>query len=150
MKVLLTETIPNLGKIGDIVDVKRGYARNYLLPQAKATLPTPENIRQVELQKERYLAKLAKEKEEFLLLAQKLEDFSLTIRMKVANEEEGILYGSVTVPIIVKSLEEEGIKVSPKWLQLQNPIKELGCYKIEVNMPHEVTSILEVWVVPEN
>lgn len=148
MKVLLKENIHRLGKIGDIVEVADGYARNYLLPQGKAVLPTEENIRRIEKEKERMLAKLAKEKEEFEALASKIQELSITISMKAS--EEGHLYGSVNPQVISRYLEEEeGIKVKEQWILLDEPIKEVGRYQVTFKFPHEIVFETNVWVVAE-
>ncbi len=147
MKVLLKENIDRLGRVGDIVEVADGYGRNYLIPYRKAVLPTEENIRQIEKEKEKMLAKLAKEKEEFEALASKLEDTSITITMKAS--EEGHLYGSVTSQIISEFLMEEGLNVPSKWIQLDEPIKEIGVYNVLFKMPHEIHVETKVWVVSD-
>lgn len=147
MKVLLKESIESLGKLGDIVKVANGYGRNYLLPYGKAVLPTRENLRLIEMEKTKMLAQIAKEKEEFLLLATKVDDTSITIAMK--SSEDGHLYGSVTTQIVSDCLMEEGLNVPIKWIAMDEPIKELGVYEIPLKMPHDVQVKVKVWVVSE-
>lgn len=147
MKLLLSEKVPNLGGVGDVVEVADGYGRNFLLPQKKAVIPTRENIRRIELEKAKILAQLAEEKEEFLNLCQAVEDASLTLNMKAS--EEGHLYGSVTTQVIAEQMEEEGLKILEKWIALEEPIKELGVFDVDIKFPHDISTQAKIWVVAE-
>ena len=145
MKLLLQRNVDKLGNIGDIVKVADGYGRNYLLPQGLAVELTPDNLNRFDLMKRRLIAMEKETKEKFGLLAKELEKASCTI---IANSsEEGHLYGSVGPRDIARQLSSEGIDVDPKCVLLEQPIKELGIYKVQVRLHPEVECELKVWVV---
>jgi large subunit ribosomal protein L9 len=146
MKVLLRQNVYNLGQIGDVVDVKPGYARNYLLPQGIAFQPSEANIRKVEADKQRYLEELAKQKAELEAQAAVVNGKEVTIAAR-ANEE-GHLYGSVGPAQIAAALAEENLFVDEKSIQLPQAIRQLDKYDIEVRFNPEVTATIHVWVVP--
>jgi large subunit ribosomal protein L9 len=146
MKVLLRQNVYNLGQIGDVVDVKPGYARNYLLPQGIAFQPSEANIRKVEADKQRYLEELAKQKAELEAQAAVVNEKEVTIAAR-ANEE-GHLYGSVGPAQIAAALAEENVFVDEKNIQLPQPIRQLDKYDVEVRFDPEVTATIHVWVVP--
>jgi len=145
MKVILTEDIPKLGKMGDLIQIKDGYARNYLIPRNLAVPANPQNIKALEHQKTLLKQKQNRIKREAEKLAQKIEKVSCTIS-KPAGEEDK-LFGSVTSLDIEKSLKEEGIKIDRKKILLEEPIKTLGIYKVPIKLHPEVTANLKVWVV---
>jgi large subunit ribosomal protein L9 len=145
MKVILTEDIPKLGKIGDLIQIKDGYARNYLIPQNLAVPANPQNIKALEHQKTLLKQKQNRIKREAEKLAQKIEKISCTVS-KPAGEEDK-LFGSVTSLDIEKILKEEGIKIDRKKILLEEPIKTLGIYKVPIKLHPEVTANLKVWVV---
>jgi len=145
MKVILTEDIPKLGKMGDLIQIKDGYARNYLIPKNLAVPANPQNIKALEHQKTLLKQKQNRIKREAEKLAQKIEKVSCTIS-KPAGEEDK-LFGSVTSLDIEKSLKEEGIKIDRKKILLEEPIKTLGIYKVPIKLHPEVTANLKVWVV---
>jgi large subunit ribosomal protein L9 len=143
---LLVQSVENLGNPGDVVEVRPGYANNYLLPQGLATVATGHHKRMVEKHKAQLLeiqkARLAGLKS----LAHQLRQQSLTIEAN-ANDE-GHLYGSVGAADIVKALKANNLTITEDQVVLQGPLKELGLYTIQVNLGHEVESELKVWVVP--
>ena len=144
-EIILRRDIRNLGKAGQIVKVKDGYARNYLIPKGYAYLATKKNIALWEQEKKRLQKQLEKEKKQAEELAKKIEKLSINI-VAEANEEE-TLYGSVTEVHIVQALAEEGIKIDREAIVLPAPIKKLGIYEIEVALHPEVKAKLKVWVV---
>ncbi len=146
MKVLLRENVYNLGQIGDVVDVKPGYARNYLLPQGIAFQPTEANIKKVEEDKQRYLEELAKQRAELEAKAAVVNDKEVTISAR-ANEE-GHLYGSVGPAQIAAALAEENVFVEEKYIVLGQPIRQLDKYDVEIRFNPEVFATVHVWVVP--
>ncbi len=146
MKVLLNQNVAKLGEIGEVVDVKPGYARNYLLPQGLAVAPTEGNIRRVEEQKQRYLEELARQREEIEARARVLEGKQLTINAR-ANEE-GHLYGSVGAAQIAAALAEEGIFIQPENVDLDAPLRQLDKYDVLIRFAQEVTATIHVWIVP--
>ena len=148
MKVILKEDIPKLGRMGQTVNVARGYGRNYLIPQGKAILATSKNLKA--LGHERMLiqrkADLARKEAEGL--AGKIGGLTLTLTRKVVEEDK--LYGSVSVSDIAQALEEAGVEIERKLIKLDDPIKSLGEFKVAIKAYHDVTAELTVKVVKED
>ncbi|MEI8175757.1 MAG: 50S ribosomal protein L9 [Candidatus Omnitrophota bacterium] len=147
MKVILTQEVDNIGLLGEVVTVKDGFARNYLIPKGIAVLVTPQNMKIVEEKKKKEAVQTKKRKEDALALAARLTNFSCTIPVKVIEDER--LFGSVTAETIQKAFEAEGITVEKKTIQLDEPIKKLGVYQIPVKLHAEVSVECKVWVVKE-
>ena len=148
IELLLIHTVEHLGKQGDVVEVKKGYAYNYLLPQGLATLATDHHKRMVEKHKAK-LEEIARERLAGLrsLLAE-LVRTSVTIEAN-ANDE-GHLYGSVGAPEISRSLKQQDLMVVAEQIVLQGPLKEVGLYTVKVKLAPEVEGDLKVWVVPSS
>jgi large subunit ribosomal protein L9 len=145
MKLLLQRNVDKLGRIGDIVEVRRGFGRNYLLPQGLAVELTPENINRFETMKRRLIALEQENKDKQIVLSREIEKASCTI---IANSsEEGHLYGSVTPRDIASQLAADGFQVDQKCILLDQPIKELGIYMVKVRLHAEVECQMKVWVV---
>jgi large subunit ribosomal protein L9 len=145
MKLLLQKNIEHLGAIGDIVEVPMGYARNYLIPYGFAAELTKDNIHRFESMKRRLIALEEENKAKQQVLAKEIEKASCTI---IANAtEEGHLYGSVTARDIAAQLATEHLAIDPKCILLEEPIKELGIYKVKVRLHPEVETAIKVWVV---
>jgi large subunit ribosomal protein L9 len=146
IELLLIHAVEHLGKQGDVVEVKRGYASNYLLPQGLATVATDHHKRMVEKHRAK-LEEIARERLAGLreLLAE-LVRTSVTIEAN-ANDE-GHLYGSVGAAEISRSLKQQDLMVSPEQIILQGPLKEVGLYTVKVKLAGEVEGDLKVWVVP--
>jgi large subunit ribosomal protein L9 len=146
IQLLLIQSVEHLGEQGDVVEVKPGFASNYLLPNGLATLATEHHKRMVEKHKARLLeiqqARLAGLK----ALANQLKQQSLTIEAN-ANDE-GHLYGSVGAPEIVAALKRNNFTITADQVRLKGPLKELGLYTIAVHLGQEVEAELKVWVVP--
>ena len=147
MKVILKETIDSLGIIGSEVTVAKGYARNYLLPQNKAVLATPENRNMLEQEKAKFELQIAKEKKIAEEMADRLEGVVCTISAKVSEEER--LYGSITVRDILKALETQGVEVEKRMVLLTEPIKSIGTHKVPIRVYKEVEPEITVEIVPE-
>ncbi len=147
MKVILTEDITPLGAMGAVVDVARGYARNFLIPQGKAMEATPGNLARVEQAKAKYLQMQASAREKAQAQVAHLEGASVTIAQRVAEEER--LYGSVTAAMIAEALESQGFIVDKKQLDLPEPIKSLGTYEVPIRLAPGVQTIVTVVVVAE-
>ena len=146
VELLLTEDVPSLGKQGEIVQVRAGYARNYLLPQGLATVATEHNKRMVEKHRLR-LADLEKQKlQKLKKLAESVGKYSVTIEAH-ANEE-GHLYGSIGAAEISKSLKGAGYDVAPDAVRLEGPLKELAMYTVKIQLHPEIETEVKVWVVP--
>lgn len=145
MKLLLQRNVEKLGKIGDIVEVTPGYGRNYLLPKGLGVELTKDNINRFESTKRKLIAIEKETKEKFQVLAKELEKASCTI---IANaSEEGHLYGSVTGRDIAQQYASDGLEVEAKSILLDEPIKELGIYKVRIRLHADVECEAKVWVV---
>jgi large subunit ribosomal protein L9 len=147
MKVILKETIESLGLVGSIVNVSEGYARNYLLPQKKAVVNTPQNLKMLEREKIKLEIQIAKEKGIAEEIAKKLEGVVCRITAKVSEEER--LYGSVSVRDIVDSLAVQGFSVEKSMVLLVEPIKSLGTFNVPVRVYKGIKPVITVEVVPE-
>jgi large subunit ribosomal protein L9 len=142
--VLLKEDIDNLGGRGEVVSVKSGYARNYLLPRGFAILATKGNVRQVEQERKMLLKKAAEEKATAELQLEQMKSLSLTFERMAG--ESGTLFGSVTSIDVAAALEEKGYEIDRRQITLKSPIKELGEFTIPVKLHREVTLELPITV----
>ncbi len=145
MKVILCDTMDKLGKLGDVVDVKDGYARNFLLPNGKAMLFSKSAFSVIEKKKKLEEARYAKDVENSKELAEKIASASCTVKVQAAEDDK--LYGSVTNIDIQTALEQEGITVDKRSIVIDEPIKKLGIYSIKIQLLPEVETQLKVWVV---
>ena len=144
MKVILKEDMSNLGVAGDVVDVKAGYARNYLIPQGLAFLASAGNIRRVEEEKKRGEERSRREYLEARRRSSLLEGVSLTFHARAG--EEGKLFGSVTNADIADRLKEKGLdfEVDRRWIQLDEPLKTLGEFTVPIKLHADVSVGVEV------
>ena len=147
MELILLKDVEKLGKRGDLVTVKDGYARNFLLPTGLARPNTPGNVKFVERLKELEKTRLQEELQHANTLAERLASLSCTVRVKVGEEDK--LFGAVTAQDIAASLHEEGISIDRRKILLEQPIKSLGIFQIPVRLHTDVTAMLKVWVVKE-
>lgn len=146
MQLMLVENVEHLGKQGDVVEVKNGYGRNYLLPMGLATYVTPEALKRIETHKAKVEAIKIARVNDLKMLARKLEEQSVTIEAN-ANEE-GHLYGSVTEIDIAKALQASKFDIKPEHVKLEGHLKELGLYNVKIELESEIGAELKVWVVP--
>ncbi len=147
MELLLKEDVDNLGVRGDLVKVKPGYGRNYLLPRGLAIQATPGNVKQIELQRKTLLKKEAAERDTALQQADLLKEVTLEFARKVG--EHGILYGSVTSMDIAEAFAAKGYEVDRRRVLLKDPIKEPGEFEVPVKLHREVTTNIKVVVKDE-
>ena len=147
MKVILREDIDGLGKSGELVTVKDGFGRNYLLPRKKAVLANEQNLRQLEHEKGVITARSAKLKGAAEELAKKVGSIKITIKRKVGDQDK--LFGSVTVLDIAEALAAQGQQVDRRGLHLPEPIKTVGSHEVELRLHREVVAKIKVEVVPE-
>ncbi len=147
MKVILREDVANLGKSGELVTVKDGFGRNFLLPRKLAVLATEQNVRQLEHERAVIAARNAKLKGAAEEQAKKLGAVKVTIRRKVGEQDK--LYGSVTVLDIAEALAAQGQQVDRRQLHLAEPIKATGQYEVELRLHREVVAKIKVEVAPE-
>lgn len=147
MKIILRQDVENLGNMGEIVTVKDGYARNFLIPRSMAYFATASSLKRLEGEKRQYAKKQAAEKAIAEQTAAKLQDMQVTIAMKVG--EEGKLFGSVTPQAIAKELEVMGFNLDRRHIIIEEPIKSLGIFSVKVKLHSEITAPLKVWVINE-
>ncbi len=147
MKVILTKDVTALGNIGAVVDVAKGYARNFLIPQGLAMEATKGALAQVEQMKAKYVQVRAKEQQTAQIWAAQLEGETVTIAQRVGEEDR--LYGSVNRAMIAEALAAKGFDIDRKQLELEEPIKKLGTYEIAVRLAPEVKAGITVEVVAE-
>jgi large subunit ribosomal protein L9 len=147
MKIILRSNIEQLGKIGDVVNVAPGYARNYLIPQEKAYLANKGNLTRIEFDKKKAGQLVEQEIEAARKLAEQMKDISLTFQVKVSEEEQ--LYGSVSTSDIATEMAKQGHEIERKRVLLDEPIKQLGVYTVGISLHPEVETEIKVWVVKE-
>lgn len=145
MNVILTENVEGLGKIGDVVKVKPGYARNFLVPRKMAVEASTRNVTELEHQKRQLGRKLEKLTKEAELLKGRIEGVTCVLAHRAG--EEGKLFGSVTSMEIGAKLSEAGVEIDRKKIQLDEPIKALGDYEVPVKLQAGVTAAIKVSVV---
>jgi large subunit ribosomal protein L9 len=146
VELLLIQSVNHVGVQGDVVEVKRGYAMNFLLPQGLATIATDHHKRMVEKHKAKLQAIQSARLAGLRNLSQEISRQSVTIEAN-ANDE-GHLYGSVGAAEIVAALKRNEVTVTADQVRLQGPLKELGLYTVLIHLGHEVEAELKVWVVP--
>ena len=147
MEVILLEDVENLGKIGDLVKVADGYARNFLIPKNKALVATKRNIKELEHAKRLAQSKKKQELKTAEDMVTRLETLRITIPAKVGEEDK--LFGSVTTRNIAEALEKEGIEIERRKILLEEPIKTTGVFDVPVRIHAELIGKLRVWVVAE-
>jgi large subunit ribosomal protein L9 len=147
MKVILKETIESLGIIGSEVTVAAGYARNYLLPQNKAVLATPQNRKIMEQDKKKFEVQIAKEKKFAEEMAARLEGVECTISARVSDEDR--LYGSIKVREILNALSKNDVKLEKRMVLLNEPIKTTGTFKVPIRVYRDVEPEITVHIIPE-
>jgi large subunit ribosomal protein L9 len=146
VQVLLAEKVSELGEQGDIVRVKPGYARNYLLPQGLATIASDHNKRMVEQHRVRLADLEANRLKGIRKQAEAIGKYSVTLEAN-ANKD-GHLYGSIVAVDISKALQSASFDVNPEHVQLEGPLKELGMYTVKIALHPKVETAVKVWVVP--
>src|SRR6266849_10890528 len=146
MQLVLTEDVAYVGKQGDLVEVRPGYGRNYLLPNGMATIPSEHNIRLVERYKERVQQAREAKIADLKALAEQLQRATVTIEAN-ANEE-GHLYGSVGAPEISRALKSQNLLVEPEMVRLEGPIKECALFAVKLSLGHEIETEVKVAVIP--
>ncbi len=144
--LILTQAMPHLGQAGDLVKVRPGFARNYLVPQGLATFATEANLRMVEKHRQRQRELEAARRADLQSLSAQIAQRSLTIEAN-ANAE-GHLYGSVNADQIAAALKAEGFPIEPDNVRIEGPLKELGLYSIKLHLTQDIDSEVKLWVVP--
>ncbi len=147
MKIILKEDFESLGKVGEVVEVKAGFARNFLIPKQVALQATPQNLRVIEQEKARNKIKLSKDKRDAEVLAEQLKKVSLTANVQVGEEDK--IFGAVTSQNISELLSAKGFEIDKRKIQLEDPLKALGVFEVPIKLHTEVEAKIKVWVVKE-
>jgi large subunit ribosomal protein L9 len=147
MEVILIRDVPKLGKAGDVVKVKNGYARNYLIPKGLAILANQKTIKALENQRKIILAKAERERKKLESLAEKLEGMSLTVYRKTIEEDR--IFGSVSPVDILNMLKEKGIEIEKSQITLEEPIKRLGTFEVPIKLSSDKIINIKVEVLEE-
>ena len=148
MKVILIQDVDNLGKIGDSVNVKNGYARNFLIPKKLALFANSQNMKSIESMIKQQEIKNAKERSNLESLAKVIDKVTLKFELKAG--EEGKLFGSVTSQMISDELAKQDLTVDKKEIILEDPIKELGKHKVDVSLGENLSASIQVKVTEES
>jgi large subunit ribosomal protein L9 len=147
MKVILRKNSDKLGNMSEVVSVKDGYARNYLIPRGIAYEATEGSLSQLEEERKQQSRFIDKERKQAETLAAQLEKISITIKMKVGEEDK--LFGSVTSQMIADALVEKEITLDKRHIELDEPLKALGIYDVPVKLAGGVMGKIKVWIVRE-
>ena len=147
MKVILLKDIEALGSAGEVVEVKNGYGRNFLIPRNEALVATAANMAQFESRRKQQETLSERDRRAAEALAKKLQAESITAQVKVGEEDR--LFGSVTAQNIAELLDEKGYEIDRRAIHLEDSIRELGVYNVEVRLHPEVTTTVKLWVVKE-
>jgi large subunit ribosomal protein L9 len=147
VKLILTDSVASLGEAGDLVDVKVGFARNYLLPKQKAILATESKVRELEHHKRVVMEKVSKEMKSLEAVRHRLQSTALEVSARVGDE--GRLFGSVTAAQIAELLAEKGIEVERRRIVLEEPIKEAGEHRVSIRLHRDVIVEVALTVSPE-
>jgi large subunit ribosomal protein L9 len=147
VKLILTDSVAGLGEAGDLVDVKVGFARNYLLPKQKAILATESKVRELEHHKRVVMEKVAKEMKSLEAVRGRLQSIALEVSARVGDE--GRLFGSVTAARIAELLAEKGFEIERRKIALEEPIKEAGEHRVSIRLHRDVIAEVALTVRPE-
>jgi len=147
MKIILKEDIKKIGKMGQIVDVANGYARNYLVPKGLAVEASTKNLRSLEHERKIIQEKAKKLKDSAQDIASRISSMTLTIKAKAGEEEK--LFGSVTTMDIAEALLNEGLEIDKKKISLEEPIKRLGSYSVQIKLHSDVSVPLNIQIIQE-
>src|SRR3954469_23616600 len=147
IKLLLKESIKNVGRVGDVVEVSPGYARNYLLPNDLAVQPTPGNIKKVEERRKEIEKQERERREQQAALLKTLENVEVTLERR-ANDQ-GHLFGSVSATDISKALQAQGYNIEPDDINLPGKLDRIEKYTVQVKFAEDLTTDVKVWVAPD-
>jgi len=145
MKVIILKDVKKIGRQGDVVGVKDGYARNYLIPNGFALVANKDNMQRLKKIKKTRMLMEEKERDKALKMKEKLDNTSVTITVEAKEDDE--IYGSINETHIVKALKEEGFELERRQIKFDAPIKKLGAYSVEIKLYTGVESKLRVWIV---
>jgi len=146
-KLLLKKSIKNVGKVGDVVEVSAGYARNYLLPQDLAMLPTPGNVKKVEAIRQEIERQERERRDQLAALLKQLTGVEVTLERK--TNERGHLYGAVSATDISKSLQAQGFNIEPDDINLPGRLDHVDTYMVNIKFAEDLVTEIKVWVAPD-
>jgi large subunit ribosomal protein L9 len=147
VKLLLNESIKNVGKVGDVVEVSPGYARNFLLPKGLAVEPTPNNVKRIEARRKEIERQERERKDQQAALIKQLEGVEVTLERK-ANEQ-GHLFGSVSATDIAKALQSQGFNINPDDVNLLGKLDRIEKFTVRIKFAEDLTTEIKVWVAPD-
>ena len=147
MEIILRQDVDSLGPAGQVVQVSPGYARNYLFPKRLAMLATPANLKKVAEESRQEGTRVARERAKLIKVGEKLKKVSVTTAIKVGEDDK--VFGSITSQTIADLLAKQGYEFDRRDINLEEPLKALGQYDVEVKLGHGVSSAIKVWVVRE-
>jgi large subunit ribosomal protein L9 len=148
MQVILTQDVPNLGKAGELVSVRPGFGRNFLLPKGMAVTATNRNVTRLEHERQVIARTVAKERAAAGDIATRINGMTLQFERLVSDDDK--MYGSVTTGNIAEQLEKAGVKLDHRKVQLAEPVKSLGKYEVQVRLHQDVSATLKFWVVAKD
>jgi large subunit ribosomal protein L9 len=147
IKLLLKESVKNVGRVGDLVEVSPGYARNFLLPKDLAVHPTPNNVKKVEERRKEVERQEREKREEQAKLVKQLEGVEVTLERR-ANEQ-GHLFGSVTATDIAKALQGQGFNIEASDVNLHGKLDRIDTFQVEIKFAEDLKTDVKVWVAPD-
>ena len=147
VKLLLKESIKNVGRVGDVVEVSPGYARNYLIPHDLAVEPTPNNVKKIEARRKEIEKQERERREQQEAIIRRLEGVEVTLERR-ANEQ-GNLFGSVTATDIAKALQGQGFNIEPEDVNLPGKLDRIERYQVQIKFAEDLTADVKVWVAPD-
>lgn len=147
MKVILKEDVQGVGKAGQIINVKDGYARNYLLPKGLALIADEKNLKVLEYQKKKFEEQAKKKRQDAESIAERLGALELIIKAKAGEDQK--LFGSITAKDIAEALQKEGFSIDKKQISISEPIKRVGEHEVEVKLLSNISAKLKINVVAE-
>lgn len=147
MEVILRQSVEDVGRVGEVVSVKDGYGRNYLIPRGLAYLATKANKRRVDAEAVRRAQQAEADRTDAEILAEKLASLSLEFTVKAGEGDK--LFGSITSADIARQLAERGFQIDKRTIVLEEPIKMIGIYKVPIRIHQDVNAELRVWVIKE-
>src|SRR5438874_8462823 len=147
IKLLLKETVKHVGKVGDVVEVSPGYARNYLIPRDLAVEPTPNNVKKIEARRQEIERQERERRDQQAALIKQLEGVEVTLERR-ANDQ-GHLFGSVSATDIAKALQSQGFNVNPDDVNLPGKLDRIDTYQVQIKFADDLTADVKVWVAPD-
>ncbi len=147
MKIILMESVPKVGKAGEVLEVKNGFGRNYLIPKKLAIAATKKNLDQLEHHRKIIQVKEARRMKDAHAFRERIETVSITIPCKVGESDK--LFGSVTAMDIAQALRAKEIEIDKRWIKLEEPLRVLGVYTVPIHLEKDIEATLKVWLVKE-